>query len=581
MQPAFFKKFFILTLGFLLIAMNVPLLSADEDSSQSGDAIDMIVGDIKTVAVNNLTRVSLTNPGIADISDAQSDKVSLLAKKSGETVLFLWDAGGERNIKIRVVNEDLDAVKARVQKMLNEANITGLSLEENLDIGKVVVSGSLSKENKSLMDNILEPYSDDLFSLVKEEKSEDLIQVDMQVVEISTSLEKNLGIEWGAATTGTTGTGSSNTNSGSVLLNYNETLPTFNGKIGDFFKIGNFERTSPLEATVQALVQEGKARLISKPRLVVVSGKEASFLVGGEIPVNTTTTNTTGSTLTQNTTYTQYGVNMTVTPTIREGKIDVKLNVDIRDIDPSNSSNGNVAFITRTAQTDLRMDNKQTIALAGLIKYEDSEQVTEVPFLSKIPILGALFRSRTTPSPDTNTEMVIILTPTVLTDKKYAVSQVVMPTPGERSAYREIDSKYEHERLPDWPAPKVDDAQSAEYVPSVSSYARMVQEKISNAILYPSGMGYNSEGTVKLKLHILRDGSLDTEEVVESSGSNVLDQNAMDAAKAASPYGSFSTEMDQEDLVFTVPIVYNRPNPGDQPPPRGERNCFVLTAALS
>ena len=72
---------------------------------------------------------------------------------------------------------------------------------------------------------------------------------------------------------------------------------------------------------------------------------------------------------------------MMVTPTIREGKIDVLLNVDIRDIDAANSSNGNVAFITRTASTDLLMDNKQTIVLAGLIKYSDSEQVTEVPFV--------------------------------------------------------------------------------------------------------------------------------------------------------------------------------------------------------
>ena len=183
------------------------------------------------------------------------------------------------------------------------------------------------------------------------------------------------------------------------------------------------------------MVQEGKARLISKPRLVVVSGKQASFLVGGEIPVETTTSNTTGSTLTQNTTYTQYGVDVTVTPTLREGKIDIMLNVNIRDIDSSNSSNGNVAFITRSASTDLYMDNKQTIALAGLIKYSDSIQVTGIPILSKIPILGALFRDRKTPSPDTNTEMVIILTPMVLTDKKFADSQVVMPT-RSRSAIR-------------------------------------------------------------------------------------------------------------------------------------------------
>ena len=306
------------------------------------------------------------------------------------------------------------------------------------------------------------------------------------------------------------------------------------------------------------MIQEGKARLISKPRLVAVSGKQASFLVGGEIPIESTTTNTTGSTLTQNTSYSQYGVNMMVTPTIREGKIDVLLNVDIRDIDAAKSSNGHVAFITRTASTDLLMDNKQTIVLAGLIKYSDSEQVTEVPFLSKVPILGLLFRNRTTPSPDNNTEMVIILTPTVLTDKKFAENQLVMPTPSERDSSKEIFSKYDHEPLrSSWPVDKapVQDT-SATILPAMTNYARMVQEKISKAISYPSST--DLAGTVKLKLHILKDGSLDSEEVMESSGNNILDPAAMQAAKTAAPFDAFSAEMDQEGIIFTVPIVYNK-----------------------
>ena len=74
-------------------------------------------------------------------------------------------------------------------------------------------------------------------------------------------------------------------------------------------------------------------------------------------------------------------------------------------------------------------------------------------------------------------------------------------------------------------------------------------------------------GTVKLKLHILKDGSLDSEEVVESSGNNILDQDAMQAAKTAAPYDAFSTGMDQEDIVFTIPIVYNRLIAGEQAPP--------------
>jgi pilus assembly protein CpaC len=565
MKRAFLNKIFIIALGFGLTMFLMPRPFADENTSQAGDVINMVTGDIETVPVNSLTRVSVTNPDIADISDAQSDKVSVLAKKSGETVLFLWDAGGKRSVKVRVVSEDLSVVKARVQKLLNEANITDVSLEENLNEGKVVVSGAVSKEDKSRLENILQPYNDNLLNLVKEEKNEDLIQVDMQIVEISTSFEKDLGILWGSSVTASTGSGSTSTTPG--LTTETENLPSTNGngKFKDFFKVGGFART-PLQATINAFIQEGKARLISKPRLVALNGKQASFLVGGEIPVLNTTTNATGTSSTQSTTYTQYGVNVTVTPTIREGKIDILLNVDIRDIDASNSSTANgTAFITRTASTDLFMDNKQTIALAGLIKYTDNETVTGIPILSKIPIVGALFRNRQTPAPDTNTEMVIILTPTVLTDKKFADNQLVMPTPLERDSWKEISAKYEHEPLSSsWPVakgPSVDvNKVQPEYLPVMTAYARMVQEKISKAISYPNAVGAGGvalAGTVKLKLRILKNGSLDSAEVMESSGNYILDQDAMQAAKTAAPFDAFTTGMDQEGIVFTIPIVYN------------------------
>jgi len=546
-----------LALGFVLLVFFLPRLSAEENSPAPSDVLDMITGDIQTVGVNNLIRVSVTNPEVADISDTQNDKISLLAKKAGATVLFLWDADGERSIKVRVVNEDLSAVKASVRKVLDEANIKGLSLEENIDVGKVVVSGALPKDDRYRLESILQPYSDSLLNFVKEAKNEDLIQVDMQIVELSTSLEKNLGILWSSSSSSTST--ASATNSG--LVNESENIPSTNhsGEIGDFFKIGNFSR-NPLQATINAFIQEGKARLISKPRLVVMSGKQASFLVGGEIPILTTTTNTTGSTLTQNTSYTQYGVNVTVTPTVREGKIDILLNVDIRDIDAAYSSNGSTAFITRSASTNLFMDNKQTVALAGLIKYSDSDQLTRVPFLSKIPIVGFLFRNRKTPSAYGNTEMVIILTPTVMTDKKFANNQLVMPTPGERGAWKEIDSKYEHEPLgSSWPAARITAQDKSSVLPVMTAYARMVQEKISKAISYPqAARGMALAGTVKLKLHILKDGSLDWAAVMESSGNDILDQDAMQAAKTAAPFDAFGTGMDQEGIIFTIPIVYNK-----------------------
>jgi Flp pilus assembly secretin CpaC len=107
MKRAFLKNSFIFVLGLALCTFNAPRISADEDSEGSRDIIDMVAGDVQSVTVNNLTRVSVTNPEVADIADAQSDKISVLAKKAGETVLFLWDASGKRDVKVRVVSEDL------------------------------------------------------------------------------------------------------------------------------------------------------------------------------------------------------------------------------------------------------------------------------------------------------------------------------------------------------------------------------------------------------------------------------------------------------------------------------------------
>ncbi len=558
MKSPLIKTALALSLAAGLCAYFMPRLLADDEAAAQQDVIDLVVGDIQTVQASGLTRVSVTNPDIADISDAKEDKVSLLAKRQGKTILFLWDANGKRTVIVQVINEELGSVKARLQKILAEANITGVALEENPEEGKVVVSGSMSKEDKDRLNNVLAPYSEGLLNLVKTQKDEDLIQVDMEVVEIQTNYEKSLGILWGSTSSGANGGGGSS--AGNITLNYNETLPQMNGHPDNFFKIGNFRRTTPLEATVQALIQDGKARLISKPRLVAVSGKQASFLVGGEIPIETTTTNTTGSTLTQNTSYAQYGVNMMVTPTIRGSKIDVLLNMDIRDIDAANSSNGNVAFITRNATTDLLMENKQTIVLAGLIKYSDSKQITKVPFLGDIPVLGLLFRSSSYPSPTNNTEMVIILTPTVLTEKKFEQKQLIMPTPEENKAWNEIDGKYPHEAMhSEWPHPKSSGDETSLVLPVMTAYARTVQEKISRAIAYPpAALGQDLAGTVKLKLHILKDGSLDSEELLQSSGSNILDQDAMQAARSAAPFDAFASGMDQDDIVFTIPIVYNR-----------------------
>jgi TonB family protein len=504
------------------------------DDSQD---IEMVKGDLQSVKVKNLSRVSITNPDIADISDAQPEEVMVMAKQPGHTVMFIWDDDGKRSVIIRVIEEDLTLIKARITKLIQKAEIKGVTLDENTLEGRVVVTGALEENDKDKMDKILDAFGDGVINMIKEKVYLDQIQVDVQITELNESLTKSLGFNWG------TSTGTSTSNSNDFSIPYQETKPNTDGSIGDFFKIGDFNRAQAIVSTVNAFIKEGKGKILSKPRLVVVSGKEASFLVGGEIPFKSTTVSSSGGAATEETTFKQYGVNMTVTPTIKNGKIEIDLNVEVSDVDASNATGSEVAFITRTATTHLNLNDRQTIVLAGLIKRTKSNEVKRIPFISKVPIIGLLFRSNSTPTPNQETELVISLTPTILKDMMSADKNEV-----KISSSKIVEKTSDHVLAP-----------SSEKQIISAGYAQALQEKISAAINYPYEAKENGwDGTVKLGLHILKDGTLANVTVKESSGHTIFDEDAVNTAKILAPYPSFSADMKGEDVVVVVPIVYSQ-----------------------
>ncbi len=556
-----------------------PPLNPQGGPAKPAELINLLVGDVQKIETKNLTRVAVTDPAIVDISDVKPGGIFVVGKRPGQTQVFVWDDGGKRGITIRVAIEDLDMLKTRIQEVIDRAQIKGVSLDKDVYEGKLVLSGAITKEDKDTLDKIMEPFSDRIINLVKKKVIEDLVEIDMQIMEINVTFEKNLGIDWSNAFTAASSGNNGTTGANLLQPSYQETLPSLNGKPEDFFKIGKFYRTTPLQANVNALINEGKARILSKPRLLVLNGKEASFLVGGEIPIQNTTTSSSSTTTQTSTTFKQYGVNVVVTPTIREGKIDILLNVQISDIDPSTPiTSGDVAYVTRQAQTELFLDNMQTVVLAGLIKHNDSNTVKRVAFLGNIPVIGALFRNRDK-GPNKDTEVVITLTPIILKSKKLATDQVVMPSKRLNRLKNEVESNFDKEPLSALTNPKQELLKSplksvetrtvlnpAMTTPLVDvpdtallPYVRDIQLRISQAISYPyEAIQKNWEGTVKLRLRILRDGSLADCDLLESSGHDIFDRDALNTAKMVAPFSPFPEQMHRKDLVVTVPIVYNQ-----------------------
>lgn len=541
------------------------------------DEVYMIQGEVVTLKVDGLTRLSVTHPEVADIVEADDKEVMLVGQSVGQTVLFVWDNLGKRTIMIHVFSKDLELTRKRIERLLASAGIEEVNLEINEKEGKIFATGELLPEKKEDYDRLVEKFSGEMEDLVKEKVIDDLIQIDMQVTELSTTLSKTLGIEWFTGTQTVSGNKITTTTSGGFAPTYGEIQPSFDGSIGDFFKIGEFQRAtnSALVAQVNALLSEGKARVLSQPRLVVVSGEQASFLVGGEVPIRTTTATGSGATQ-ENVEFKNFGISMDITPTIRKGKIDIDLGVEVSDIDAATPVAGEVAFVTRSAQTKLYLDDGQTIVLAGLIKHNTSETVKKVPFLGDVPVLGLLFRTKDRPA-DKDQELVIALTPTILssaknqsTKKDKAQEKDIMvssekPLPPQKEASssvaessqtmteasplkKDTDQKPTVKTWPQYPGVPLE----------MVDYVQALQRTIAQAIVYPrEAEQYGWEGTVKLTLLILNDGTLAFALVRESSGYNIFDEYALNTAKNIAPYSSFPSTTQLQELNVTIPIVYS------------------------
>lgn len=404
------KKFSNLFL-FLFLVTFPASVSISADLQETADTKDqkevyLYKGDLVVLKVYSLTRLAISKPDIVDVANADVNEVLIVGQKVGTTQIFIWDELGKRQIIASVLKEDLDLIMTRLQKLFEQSDIKDIKMEKNNYEGKVVLSGEISADKAGRFGSIADKFGDNIINLVSVDPVKELIQVDIQVTELSTTLSKEMGIDWTAG------------GSAGITLSYPETMPTLTPGLKDLFKIGTFQRSSAsaLLATVSFLIAEGKARVLSKPSIVVNNGESASLLVGGEIPVRTTTASSGGSSVQENISFKSYGIDLNVTPRIVSDKISLTITVAVRDIDASNAVGDDVAFTNRSVNTQLFLDDGQTIVIAGLIKQNRSEAINRVPYISKIPIVGMLFRNKSQPNADFDQELVITITPKVYKD---------------------------------------------------------------------------------------------------------------------------------------------------------------------
>jgi TonB family protein len=286
------------------------------------------------------------------------------------------------------------------------------------------------------------------------------------------------------------------------------------------------------------LIEQDKARTLANPKLICLSGKEAAFLVGGEVPyvIQSEDNRTTVE-------WKEYGVNLRIRPIVNsKNEIKTEITAEVSNLDWGNAVSHEgftiPAMTKRKVETELFLDEGDTVFFAGLIKNDDSRNIERIPWLSKIPILGELFKS--TDFRDERTELVISLTPRII---------------GEKATPDYITSEMlKHESV--LAAQRAFPLYSEEASP-LTYYSHMIEDIIAHNIVYPSDAGQaQQEGIVKIDLCLLSNGQLKQVKIKESSGFSVLDQAALAAVQEQAPYPSFPSQVTQRELWLTVPVVF-------------------------
>lgn len=231
------------------------------------------------------------------------------------------------------------------------------------------------------------------------------VSVEAKILAIDKNASKNLGVEWMWSTAPQYP--SRNSNDGTTR-NYDD-----NTGYG-IIKFGRSHEGYPFEwyygAKINALISNGKAKVLSRPNVKTIQGREAIINVGQSIPVPTEST--TNSTVTNSFEYRDVGIILKYTPRINiDGTITAKIHVEVST--PEYVDNMNVyKFNTRSADTNITVRNGEPMVIGGLIGAEESKTVSKIPILGDLPILGALFKNHK--SSKTESELIIFLTAYVL-----------------------------------------------------------------------------------------------------------------------------------------------------------------------
>jgi pilus assembly protein CpaC len=428
--------------------------------------VTLLVGRSTVIDTGSpIARVSLTSADIADALVTSPNQLLVNGKMPGTISMFVWHRGGALRRYEVAVQRDL----ARLQGQLKELFPTQ-AIEAHSNGRQIVLSGTVpDKDVVARVVDVAAGYverREDVVTLLQlppaQPARSNQVLLRVRFAEVSRSALTELGVSFFTGPTGIRNTLGRITTQQFPSTNFEEMewsksssdfgapVDSASGKFtfSDFLNFFVLSEKYDLGLLLRALQNRGLFQSLAEPNLVAESGKEASFLAGGEFPIPIAQGS--GANIGISVQFKEFGVRLTFTPTVIGERVHLKVRPEVSVLDFNNAvvfSGFRIpALTTRRTETELELGNGQTFAIAGLLNNSMTQTLSKVPGIGDIPILGYLFRSKA--ARKDQTELVVMITPQILEQGSFGVTNQL---PRLQEPY--LPRLQENESLPPPPAP--------------------------------------------------------------------------------------------------------------------------------
>jgi pilus assembly protein CpaC len=434
-------------------------------------------GESKVINAPDVARMSVGKVDLLSTTLLKNGEIVLTADKAGETTMQVWFADGHRELlqvmivesngwreayEIKELLKDIYGIKVTTvgRRVIVDGEIKSRDLERvnllkerypnililartvttDIEVNEiktllkeipgiiikvidqqVVIDGNLQDRDLERINLLKDRYPDMLvLARALSPYEEKMIYFDVRVTEFSKDQTEKLGIDWQKSINGPVFNLARNIATGG------NATPSF-ADVSEFDAFDSFATASnggavyfgiatEISSIIDLLEESGAGITLANPRLSARSGGKSDLTVGGEVPVITSSSN--GSTVE----YKEYGIILNLEPSLDTyNNITAKIGVAISQIDVANSVGGQPAFKKRATSNEVKLQPGETLVLSGLLTKEEQQATSKVKWLGDIPILGNLFKSKS--FVEGETEMVVFITPTVMTKLDEGVNQ--------------------------------------------------------------------------------------------------------------------------------------------------------------